>query len=406
MNRIITVISAAVCVFLAVFLHAWLRQHEAVTGPSAVPRNEFKVRQDNTYLNPGTNHMCYRRTGGRMRCWGNNTWNQIAPSQLAGIPPDSLVEQPGRFSGLSGGNGHSCAITPVGQVQCWGDASMGQMGDGVSYTNSIITAQTVPDVEGAVHIESGYDGNCVLVRDGSVHCWGVIGRSNSRLRLREFKVLRMPQRMPLPEPAIHLSFRVHHGCAVGVSGAVYCWGFNANGALGDASTVDRMAPVAVQWLPEPMMQVAAGYMHTCAIGHSRRVYCWGWNGQGQLGNGPERPSEEDRRFRPTIVAGLSDVVQLAIHSHTCALNATGQVFCWGYNEFGGAGQDNRRHPAVTRPRPVALSEPAIEVAPNEWSTCALGRSLKIYCWGSNKAKLIGERDPEPPWIPVPVAKID
>ena len=97
-------------------------------------------------MGPGTNHMCYRRAGGSLRCWGNNTWNQIGPGQPIAIPPAARVERPGRFIAHSGGNGHSCAITLPGHVLCWGDASMGQMGDGDSYTNTIASPQQVPGV--------------------------------------------------------------------------------------------------------------------------------------------------------------------------------------------------------------------------------------------------------------------
>lgn len=406
MKRAVILIVAALAVFLTVFLSAWISQQRADLPPARAMPARIALKPVTRILNSGTNHLCYRGRNGAMVCWGNNTWDQIIPDPILAIPPAQRIRLARRFRMVSGGNGHTCGLAMDARIWCWGDASMAQMGDGDSYTSTIVRPQPVPGIARAVRIASGYDGSCALIHDGGVYCWGIVGRSNSRMRSREFKVLRTPQRMPLPEPAIHLSFRVHHGCAVGISGAAYCWGFNAMGALGDWSTTDRMTPVAVKGLPERITRVAAGYMHTCAIGASRRVYCWGWNGQGQLGDGPDRPFEEDRRFNPAPVPGLADIVQLAISSHTCALDAAGRVSCWGYNEFGGAGQDSRRHSAVTRPRPVALPEPALEVAANEWSTCALGRSLQIYCWGSNKAKLIGERDPEPPWIPVPVARVD
>lgn len=406
MSRPAAVMLAALAALLAVLLSAWMRQPDPGRPAGAVAAPHILLEPTVRHLNPGTNHLCYRNRSHAVVCWGNNTWDQISADPVVAIAPAQRVRLSRRFRMVSGGNGHTCGIDLDGRVWCWGDASMGQMGDGVSYTNTIVRPQRVPGMARAVRIASGYDGSCALIRDGSVYCWGVIGRSNSRLRSRQFRVLRTPQRMPVPEPAIHLSFRVHHGCAVGVSGAVYCWGFNANGALGDGSTVDRMAPVRVRRLGEPMVQVATGYMHTCGIGESGRVHCWGWNGQAQLGNGPERPFEDDFRPRPAPVPGLTGIVQLAVHGHTCALDDAGRVSCWGYNEFGGAGQDNRRHPAVTRPRRVSLPEPALEIAPNEWSTCALGRSLKIYCWGSNKTRLIGETDPVRPWVPVPVAAID
>ena len=100
--------------------------------------------------------------------------------------------------------------------------------------------------------------------------------------------------------------------------------------------------------------------------------------------------------------GLENIVQLSSSAHTCALNASGRVFCWGYNEHGSAGQDPARYPNVPVPMPVPFDEPVTELAHNEWGMCALTRADKVFCWGSNKAKLLGEQTPERPWLPVPI----
>src|SRR5690606_13354102 len=77
-----------------------------------------------------------------------------------------------------------------------------------------------------------------------------------------------------------------HTCAHGSDDELYCWGANADGQLGDGTTTDRSTPVAVQAPAGVMLSgVVAGGWHTCAHGSDGKLYCWGWNVDGQLGDG-------------------------------------------------------------------------------------------------------------------------
>ena len=111
------------------------------------------------------------------------------------------------------------------------------------------------------------------------------------------------------------------------NGAVSCWGANADGELGDGTTTNRPTPVPVSGLSAGVVAVAAGQKHTCALTSGGAVWCWGNNWYGQLGDGTTtgRPT-------PVPVSGLSSgVVALAAGMyHTCALTSGGAVVCWGY----------------------------------------------------------------------------
>ena len=354
-------------------------------------------------LSQGENHICRRDKAGTLWCWGNNLKGQLANPQFALQPVPQAIPFRRPFSMMEGGADHSCGLLTSGQVQCWGDPAMGVMGDGNSGAQPDTRPITVPGLSNIVRISSGFDGMCALDAAGKVFCWGAVGRSNSRQRIRVFRTYSRPEPMPLPEPAIHLGFGPHHACAVGASGAAYCWGFNGMGALGDGSVDDRMQPVRVLQLPERLARITPGYLQTCAIAVSKRVYCWGANYENQLGDGLRNPGEDAKRLRPGRVPGLENIVQLAGSSHTCALDDSGQVFCWGYNEHGSAGQDPARYPNVPVPMPVAFEAPVVELAHNEWGMCALTASDRVYCWGSNKAKLLGERTTESSWRPVEIS---
>jgi alpha-tubulin suppressor-like RCC1 family protein len=76
-------------------------------------------------------------------------------------------------------------------------------------------------------------------------------------------------------------FAADHTCAVGNDRRLYCWGRNDFGQVGDGTTTDRSSPVPVAAGAVPdgvhLIQISAGAFHTCALGSDRRAYCWGEN---------------------------------------------------------------------------------------------------------------------------------
>lgn len=134
-------------------------------------------------------------------------------------------------------------------------------------------------------------GNVCVVAKGAVHCWG-------RTYSADFAPARqyaMPQRINLPEPAVSVATspgaygapasNPQRGCAVTLSGDVYCWGANTSGQAGDGTRDPPVDPVKVKGLPAPASIVRTAALATCALLTTGKVYCWGENGYGELGNG-------------------------------------------------------------------------------------------------------------------------
>src|SRR5262249_43481543 len=169
-----------------------------------------------------------------------------------------------------------------------------------------------------------------------------------------------------------------HTCALLSRGALECWGYNKFGEVGDGTTTDRLVPTPVSGLSSGVQAVAAGSQHTCAL-VSGGVECWGDNQVGQVGDGTTK-----ERHTPVPVFGLSSGVKAitAGLGHACALLDGGAVKCWGYNHEGELGDGTE----TTRTKPVTVAGlppgGARAIAAGSEQTCAILSSTGgVQCWG-------------------------
>lgn len=191
------------------------------------------------------------------------------------------------------------------------------------------------------------------------------------------------------------------------SGKAYCWGENFNGQLGDGTTTQSSAPVAVTTsgvlADKTVTQISAGGTYTCAIASSN-IYCWGRNSSGTLGNGNRTNSPLPVAVRTDgALAGKTVTSIDASNSHTCAV-ASGQAYCWGQGTGGALGIGD-----VTGffPEPVAVDTSGVlagktvtSIATGYSHTCAVAGG-QVYCWGNNSEGRLG--DGTTIASPVPVA---
>ncbi|MCS6774127.1 MAG: hypothetical protein NZ693_08455 [Thermoflexales bacterium] len=193
-----------------------------------------------------------------------------------------------------------------------------------------------------------------------------------------------------------LALGAYHTCALMEAGEVFCWGYNVQGQLGDGETnYDRARPSRVKL--RNLRAIATGWYHTCALTEKGGVQCWGNNLDGQLGNGSRINSNV-----PVGALYLDEGVRaLAAGAyHTCALLEDGLVECWGANNSGqlGIGTTDPSNTPVALPQ---LSQPARAVAAGELHTCVIVQTGEVWCWGSNDAGQLGS-DGDQSTVPVEV----
>ena len=180
--------------------------------------------------------------------------------------------------------------------------------------------------------------------------------------------------------AIVSSHRIGTGwwstCAVREAGALYCWGYNGYGAVGDGTQTDRHTPVLVSGL-DPVAQVAVGAYSACALSTKGTVSCWGSGAYGEMGDGVARSTPA---LLPVAVAGLTNVVELSAGAHHfCVRKSDDSLWCWGFSAHGEVGDG-----VFADVRPVGkIMDDVAQVSADTYNTCAAMKDGTAKCWGEN-----------------------
>ncbi|HUL59039.1 MAG TPA: RCC1 repeat-containing protein [Anaeromyxobacteraceae bacterium] len=323
-------------------------------------------------LAAGSTHTCAVLSGGGASCWGGNASGQVGNGTTDAHAPRAVLGLASSVASLSAGLAHTCALYAGGGAACWGSDQYGQLGE-----RTLLVRNTPVDVggltSGVAAVAAGGYHSCAAVTGGAVRCWGrneagQLGDGSVSLRAT-------PAAGPdLGGPVSWIAAGYNHSCAVGPGGAAICWGYNFDGELGNGETVQESLPTGVSGLGSGVVAVAGGRLHSCALLAGGAVDCWGYNLHEQLGDGTNAD-----KLTPVQVSGLtSGVVALAAGGeHTCALLGTGGAKCWGLDNFGQRGDASAGGPTPTDVS--GLTSGVAALAAGDSHTCALLTDGEIKC---------------------------
>lgn len=183
-----------------------------------------------------------------------------------------------------------------------------------------------------------------------------------------------------------------HSCALTGDGRVLCWGGNTYAQIGNGTLTRQWKPVLVRDLSGKTLQnitkLSAGRFHTCAINKSAKVQCWGTNKYNELGKDVSKGSYSSAAVEVPNVVGALELSIGSLASHTCAVISGGALRCWGRNNYGqlGVGHKNVSPNAVT---PKNLTFGVVSVTTGLMHSCALLNTGTAYCWGGNNVGQLG-----------------
>jgi alpha-tubulin suppressor-like RCC1 family protein len=328
---------------------------------------------------------------GGLVAWGENDTGQLGLGE-AGDPVNRPVRSPlvDNATALALGAGHGCVILQGGDVQCWGANDHGQLGDGTTDSTPQPQLQRVALPAPARQLAVAVHHGCARLQGGAVWCWGENAWSQSGQPAPD--PVPLPAPVPALPPAVDIATGARHGCAVSTDGRVRCWGANTHEQLGQpnplgspgAATSGTATPLAVPGISDAV-QVVAGVAHTCARHADGRVSCWGEGLSGQLGHGAFTSSAT-----PMAVAELPAAAQLAAGGfHTCALATDGTLWCWGHNIRGQLGTGAYDSSAAPAPLDDLEHVRIAAVRAGLRHTCALDTTAALHCWGDNRRHQLG-----------------
>ena len=351
--------------------------------------------------------------------WGSNALGQLGNGTFQNSSVPVGTDTSGVLAGkklvaFSSGFSHSCVLDSDGDAYCWGSNSRGELGTGDTAGAGVPVAvqkQGVLDGKRLVAIAAGEEFTCALDADGAAYCWG----RNMYGQLGNSTNAGFETANPLPlavdtsgalagKTLTAVTAGAGHACVLDSDGKAFCWGRNTWGQVGSFANLNSSDPNPsphalglIGFLQDKTLKtLAAGGTQTCTIDTDGRAYCWGRNDYGQLGNPSAGRGANPSAF-PVSYPADRNLISLATgEQHTCAVDAEGLAYCWGWNLVGqlGSNVNISSFSANALPLPVDVSgvladKSLTTIAAGTASTCAIDDNGAAFCWGLNASGELG-----------------
>ena len=349
----------------------------------------------------GGTHTCALNRWNTVKCWGSNASGQLGIDAAGNdhVAPHAFVD-------VSAGFEHTCAVDTQGQAWCWGSNGYDQLGPQGGGAQPVLV-QGTPALS---QIAAGGKHTCALTTAGEIWCWGEwrYGQLGDGAFYQSYL-----RQNATPRPIyggggyVAVSSGESHSCGVTSTGQVYCWGLNTRGQTGGvwfpkatmdayncqwypSSSTERCnrKPNLVQSVPGGATKIASGGHRNCALNGSGEMYCWGAFALG--GNSPTPDN-----YAPVLVVANGGSVHFTAvgvgTTHSCGVATDGAVWCWGYGNSGQLGHGST--PSVSVPVPVQASGQlplASSLGLGGMHSCAINASRNgILCWGLGSSGQLG-----------------
>ncbi len=323
---------------------------------------------------------CARRHDGEVLCWGRGEWTGDGAAELQLTP----IRLHSNAVDLAVGGGHVCVVNSANRLRCWGQNFRGQLGDGT--TTDRFSFELVAGMSDVIAVDAGWGHTCATLASGQTYCFGNTGNGQSGAWAPPYEVT--SPSLIAGVTAVDVSVGAGHSCALGRDGTIWCWG---EGYLNGRTSRN---PIAAPLPGSDYLALAGGATTACGVTADGRARCWGENNEGQFGVGVV----SGRTETPTTVGTLRAIDMLSTGKTACATEgAARDLYCWGYNNDGQVG-DGTTSPAVVTPRRVPSLSGVTHVSSGGPTTCAIAAD-GLYCWGDGP---LGDGTSNPSAVPVPI----
>jgi len=387
-----------------------------------VKRNSLPVSEEITKVSLGEGHSAIITSSGNLYIWGSNYRGLLGDGTT--IDKHEPINITSKFSlnlgetiaCVSLGSDHSSAITSEGRVFTWGSNEKGQLGDS-SYTNSLIpvditskfslnTGEMITDIFlGGNYNNAGF--SLAITSEGRVFTWGnndkgQLGNSNTTNRNEPTEITSLFN-LDSGEVITSISAGGSFSSAITSEGRVFMWGNNHRGQLGVGSTINKYSPEDItsnfDLLPnETIESIDLGGEHSSALTSYNRVFAWGCNYFGTVGDGTTIDRYLPKEITSVFSLGENEIITNIIlgGSHSLALTSEDRIFTWGYNHAGQLGNGTNSYDANSNPIDITnnfsfiSNEHIINISFGEAHSSVITSKGRLFTWGTNGMGQLGD----------------
>ena len=373
------------------------------------------------YYGGSGNDLMLQWANTQLAGWGANNYGQLGDATTTRRLRPNAVDASGVLAGktitaVAEGYLHSLALCSDGTLAAWGYNVYGQLGNRSAAPSSVPVAVDSSGVlagKTVIAISAGPFHNLALCSDGTLAAWGYnnYGQLGTGDTLTStVPVLVTPGTALLGKQVVAVAAGAYHSFALCADGSVAGWGFNDDGELGNGNTSGSLVPLPVlasgALAGKQIAALAAGQYHTLALCSDGTLVAWGYNNHGQLGNNSTLFST-----KPVAIGGLgalagkTPAIIRAGDAHSLALCTDGSLATWGWNSHGQLGA--AAVPQSTIPLAVAMSDlitgtSLLQIAAGRDHCLALCANGKLLTWGDNASGQLGNNSLTPSTAPVSV----
>ena len=366
-----------------------------------------------TGVSAGLYQSLARKPNGALSAWGWNVTGQLCNGNTKGsdVPQKVSLLSGKKVTAIAAGFAHSLVLTSTGAMFACGKNDDGELGNGSTADSDVPMRVKLPAGARVTTIAAS-EHDLAVTSAGTVLAWG----SNLFGELGDGSAggaSDVPVNVSIPAGigVTAVAAGAWHSLALTSTGAVLAWGYNSDGELGDGNTTNSAVPVKVDLPPGiKVTAIAAGGYFSLALTATGSVYAWGYNADGELGNGGSANSDvpvevklSGRKVVAIAAGGCAAEVAayVAAPGHSLALTATGSVLAWGYNangELGNGGVANSHVPVE-----VKLSgRRVVAIAAGQVHSLAVTSNGTVLAWGGNNFGQLGDGNYKASNVPVQV----
>lgn len=354
-------------------------------------------------------NSCVKTTDGLLYCWGEGVLGDNTTTAESAIP--TALYMGGVLNGLTlskvnTGRWTSCALASDNGIYCWGSGSEGGFGNGMTDNSyapvSMKNTDSSDEVISDAAFKTIFDGIVYIQRtNGEVFSGSIGSPLNFTTDLGSSIITEIKGKAGFNKFL----------CALTDDEKLYCWGRNSFGQVGNGDTNgnDVSTPVSIDMTGalngKTILSFAVGSNAVCAIGSDHNAYCWGKNTNGVLGDGTNTDS-----FSPVpvstsgVLSGKSLSSLVMADENACAISSEGKIYCWGVNSavFGDGGFAPSNVPVATDTTGVLNNKTIKSLKITDTNACALSTDGLVFCWGQGMNGQMGDGGTGPGSL-VPVA---